>query len=93
MLKSFPIVSVGKPTRSSEEYMEIFGKVEAYFEPIWSVEILLTLFVGTCWFIGCVTSYWWLSILTFSLAQILIGWVSHSAVHNRTPALNTLGRF
>jgi hypothetical protein len=73
--------------------MEIYKKVEKYNEPIWIIEILLTLFVGVSWIIGCVSEISWVSFIFFSIAQILIGWVSHSAVHNRNLKLCLLGRY
>lgn len=44
------------------------------------------------WVIGCVTETSVLSIVCFALAQILIGWMGHSAAHNRNKDLNLFGR-
>lgn len=38
------------------------------------------------------TEHWWLSVTCFALSAILIGWIGHSAVHNRNPTLNIYGR-
>jgi hypothetical protein len=73
--------------------MEIYKKLEDFYEPLWSIEILLCIFVGSTWFIGCVTEYSLLSIVCFSLTQIVIGWMGHSAVHNRNIKLNKFGRY
>lgn len=62
-------------------------------EPLWSIEILLVLLVGSTWFIGCMTEYAILSVVCFALTQILIGWIGHSAAHNRNKTLNLLGRY
>lgn len=61
-------------------------------EPIWSIEILLFLLVSTLWIIGCIAEYAWLSIVCFSIAQVIVGWVGHSAVHSRNQKLYAFGK-
>jgi hypothetical protein len=93
VLKSLPIVSIGNPSKSSEQYMELYKKLEKYFEPIWSIEILLFLLCTLTWLIGCTTEHVWLSIVSFVFVQILIGWVSHSGCHSRDINLNIFSHF
>lgn len=54
------------------------------------MEILLFLLVGVTWLVGCTTQYYWLSIISFTFTQILVGWVSHSGVHSRDLILNKI---
>jgi len=43
--------------------------------------------------IGCMTKISVLSVLCFGLTQILNGWISHSAAHNRNRLLTKLGGY
>lgn len=72
--------------------MQIYQKVESYNAPLWSIEILLFALLVATWFLGCMTDYPVLSVVAFAFTQILIGWVAHSASHNRNTDLNMLGR-
>lgn len=72
--------------------MEIYNKVEVFHEPLWSIEILLMLLVGSTWLIGCMTEYTLLSVICFAFSQVMICWIGHSAAHNRNKTLNFVGR-
>lgn len=73
--------------------MEIYKKVEVFYQPVWSIEILLMLLVCSTWLIGCMTEHWWLSIICFAFTQVTICWIGHSAAHSRNIALNNFGRY
>lgn len=51
------------------------------------------LLVASTWLIGCTTEYSLVSIVCFGFTQLLIGWIGHSAAHNRNKLLNTVGRY
>ena len=73
--------------------MQIYKKVEKYFEPLWYIELLLFVFISSCWTLGCLSNSSIVSILCFTISQILIGWVGHSCDHNRNESLRLIGRF
>lgn len=72
--------------------MEILKKVEPFYAPLWSIEVLLFLLLVATWLIACTTSYAIVSVLAFAFTQILVGWVGHSAAHSRNTNLNLFGR-
>jgi fatty acid desaturase len=91
LLKSFKVVGQEAPSRESEEYMEIYKKLEPYQQPIWTIEILLILLLTTTWLVGCTSDYPLISIAAFAFTQILAGWCGHSAAHSRNKNLNRCG--
>lgn len=91
MLKSFRVINVEAPTKHSEEYMEIYKKMENFHSPLWSIEILLFLLLASTWLLGCTSAYPVVSVLAFAFTQILVGWVGHSAAHSRNKKVNFLG--
>ena len=66
--------------------------MEAYHEPLWSIEILLCLLLTATWTVGLTTSYSVVSVLSFAFTIVLAGWVGHSAAHSRNKNLNLFGR-
>ena len=59
--------------------------------PQWTFEILLFLLLLFTWLVGCTNSNPVISTLAFAFTQVVVGWVGHSAAHNRYKNLILFG--
>lgn len=73
--------------------MTVLSKVQHLYEVRWTIEILLMIFLGSTFLVGCFTRYWLVSIVCLAYSQAVVGWMGHSMGHSRNFKLMKCGSY